>query len=365
MTQFDGPKLTVYLDRIVENYNRLRAQFSGDECAAVVKANAYGLGAEEVSLALAKAGCNSFFVATLEEGIALRKILPDRRIAVFHGVGAGEELAFINHQLIPALNSPKQIERWAQVAGDHSNAPSILHVDTAMARLGLTEHEWNALAQTPELIEKCQMSAIMSHLACASEPQHPSNAMQLELFNKARTCFPELPASFANSAGIYLDNAYHFQLARPGCSLYGITPNADLPNPLLNVVELSAPVIQIRTLDRTQAIGYGATQELREGACLATVAIGYADGIFRSLSGKLHGYIGEYKVPLAGRVTMDMLCFDVSAVPQGALENANRITLINDIQTVDDIADMVGTIGYEVFCRLGRRIQRHYVGDAA
>lgn len=363
MTIFDGPILEIDLSRIVANYRTLQSHFSGAECAAVVKANAYGLGAEAVSTALADAGCQSFFVATLEEGIALRSMLPDRRIAVFHGVGHGEAMAFLHHHLIPVLNSPQQIERWREVARANPNASSILHVDSAMARLGLTSSEWTALAAQPDVIRECQISLLMSHLACASEPKHPQNAQQLERFESARAAFPTLPCSLANSAGIFLGAPYHYQLARPGCSLYGITPDSSRPNPVQNVVRLSAPILQIRTLDSAQSIGYGATVERPAGSRIATVAIGYADGIFRCLSNQLSGYVGDIQVPLVGRVTMDMLSFDVSAVPEGQM--SDRIVLIDDRQDVDAIASLANTIGYEVFTRLGRRVRREYVEMAA
>lgn len=358
---FDGPTLTINLSALIANYRLLAGHFSGEECGAVVKANAYGVGADEVSEALAKAGCNTFFVATLEEGIALRRLLPERRIAVFHGVGQGEALAFVNHKLIPVLNSPQQIERWRDVARDHVNAVSILHVDTAMARLGLTQSEWKKLASEPQTIADCRISLLMSHLACASEPEHTVNQQQRLLFEEAKAAFPELPTSFANSSGIFLGKEWHGNLGRPGCSLYGITPNASQPNPMHQVAELSAPIIQLRTLDKDQDIGYGATESRPRGAKLATIAIGYADGIFRTLTGRLHGFIGDYKIPLVGRVTMDMLVFDVSAVPEGLLNDTGRITIIGKHQPVDTIADLADTIGYEVFCRLGRRVKRVYV----
>ncbi|MCI5050120.1 MAG: alanine racemase [Rickettsiales bacterium] len=360
MQTFDGPQLKVYLDKVIANYQILSKQFSGQECGAVIKANSYGLGMEQVSDALATAECNTFFVATLEEGIQLRQYRPNRRIVVFHGVGPGEALAFVNHKLIPVLNSPEQIERWVEVSKEHPDARSVLHVDTAMGRLGLSQAEWEAL--DADIIEKAQVSLLMSHLACAGDPEHPSNAMQLELFEKARAIFSGIPCSFANSSGVFLDKPWHFDLARPGCSLYGITPHESKPNPMHNVVELSCPILQIRTLDRDQNVGYGATKHCKKGTRVATVAGGYADGIPRLLSNQLHGYLGEVRVPLVGRVTMDMLCFDVSAVPEGQLNEAERIVLIDERQTVDDIARMTDTIGYEVLCRLGRRIRRVYEG---
>lgn len=361
---FDGPVLRIDLARIVGNYRTIQAAYSGAECAAVVKANAYGLGAEPVAQALAAAGCLTFFVATLDEGIALRESLPDRRIVVLHGVGHGEAMAFAHHRLIPVLNSPQQIERWRDVARSQADLPSVLHVDTAMARMGLTESEWRRLAADPDLLRDCQISLLMSHLACASDPAHPLNAEQLIRFEAARAAFPDLPCSLAQSGGIFLGPRWHYQLARPGCSLYGITPNAALPNPVRNVVELSAPILQIRTLDSAQSIGYGATVERPTGTRIATVAIGYADGIFRSLSNNLSGFVGDVQVPLVGRVTMDMLTFDISAVPEAALAQHHRITLIDERQDVDAVADKAGTIGYEIFTRLGRRVRRDYVEAA-
>jgi len=365
MQSFDGPRLHISLDKLVENYCLLASRFSGAECAAVVKANAYGLGVEAVAPALAQAGCQTFFVATLEEGIQLRQQLPDRRIAVFHGVGEGESLAYVNHQLIPVLNSPQHIARWQEVAREHRDARSILHVDTGMTRLGLTQTEWQALAAEPSRVVDCQISMIMSHLACASEPEHPANDQQAERFNEARALFPDLPGSLANSSGIFLGAKWHADLARPGCSLYGISPNTALSNPMKNVVELSAPIIQLRTLDRDQSIGYGWTCERKKGDKLATVALGYADGIFRHLSNRLQAYVGPYKVPLVGRVSMDMMIFDVSDVPDGQLQQAGRVVVMDDRQTVDDLAQLAETIGYEIFTRLGRRIRRTYSGASA
>lgn len=360
MQSFDGPHLRVNLAGIAENYRLLRRQFSGAECAAVVKANAYGLGADDVALALADAGCQTFFVATLEEGIALRRSMPDYRIAVFHGVGKGEALAFVNHRLIPVINSPQQLERWLPIARAHADAPCILHLDTGMARMGFTQSEWDRLLQAPQQVEQAQACLLMSHLACAPEASHEANERQRQQFDAARRQVPELPASLCNSGGVFLDRRWHYDLARPGCSLYGIAPQSEGSNPMVQVVQLSAPIMQIRTLDTTQPVSYGAEQILPKGARLATVALGYADGMLRALAGKLCGFVGPHKVPLAGRVTMDMLTFDVSAVPESLLEVEDRIVIIDERQPVDDIARMANTIGYEIFTRLGPRLRRFY-----
>ena len=418
---FLKPTLTVSLSAIVANWQSLRAQFTGDECAAVVKADAYGLGAIAVSVALEKAGCHSFFVATLDEAIALREALPDVRILVFHGVQAGEEFAFAAHRLIPVLNSTAQIERWKPVAAEHVHAVSALHIDTAMARMGLETDEFAALMlREPAVLDACRVGLILSHFACSPEAAHPLNAAQLSRFHAARALAPNIPASLCNSGGIYLAPEYHFNLARPGCSLYGIAPqtvtshpspvtsegapravhplplrervgvrgregdataltNAPpsnlppqggkassvarmLPNPMQHVATWQAPILATRTLERKQTVGYGATQTLPKGTRIATVASGYADGYLRHASGHAVAYVAAHKVPLVGRVTMDMLCFDVSHVPEALTHDGAPITLLGDADgiRVDDVANAAETIGYEVLTRIGPRVKRIY-----
>ncbi len=360
---FTTPTLTVSLPAVVANWQTLRARFTGDECAAVVKADAYGLGAVEVTRALANAGCHTFFVATLEEAIELRAALPDVRILVFHGVLAGEEFAFAAHRLIPVLNSVQQIERWKPVAAEHVHAVSALHIDTAMGRLGLQVGELAALMKKdPHMLEACRVGLLLSHFACAPEADHPLNTQQLALFQQALALAPTIPASLCNSGGIYLPKEFHFHLARPGCSLYGIAPQSNGANPMQHVATWNAPILMTRTLERDQTIGYGATVSAAKGTRIATIASGYADGYLRHLTGKAIGYIGEHPVPLIGRVTMDMLCFDVSSVPESLAHEGASITLLGDKDgiRVDDVAEKAGTIGYEILTRIGTRVKRAY-----
>lgn len=359
MTAFDGPTLTIDLARLTANYRLLQQHFSGGQCAAVVKANAYGLGAVPIAEALSEAGCNTFFVATIEEGIALRGALPEAAIAVFHGVGEGEAHAFVRHRLIPVLNSPQQLARWQEVASQGESRPSFLHIDTGMARLGLTHNEFAALDDA--VMNRCQITLLMSHLACSSDASHPLNEQQLDRFILASERFPEMPTSLCNSGGIFLGEAYHDDLARPGCALYGINPGEAAHSPVQPVVRLCAPIVQLRTLDAEQTVGYGATQTLPKGARLATVAMGYADGIHRCLSHQLYGYISGVKVPLVGRVTMDLLTFDVSTLNDEQMNHAACIELLNDQQTVNDLAKAAGTIGYEILTSLGTRVKRVYI----
>lgn len=363
---FATPTLSVSLPAIVANWKLLRSSFTGDECGAVVKADAYGLGADPVSHALEKAGCHTFFVATLEEGMALRTALPDVRILVFHGVQRGEEFAFTAHRLIPVLNSPAQINRWKPVAAEQVNAVSAIHIDTAMGRLGLQPEEFSALLQkNNKILMECRVGLIISHLACAPESDHPLNAQQLKLFQQALTLTPGIPASLCNSGGIFLPHEFHLQLARPGCSLYGIAPQSKAggrKTEIRQVARWDAPILMTRTLEREQTIGYGASARAARGARIATVASGYADGYLRHLSNKSVGYIGEHCVQLIGRVTMDMLCFDVSHVPEALTQEGAAITLLGDRDgiRVDELAAAAGTIGYEVLTRIGARVRRVY-----
>ena len=358
-----SPTLTVDLAAITANWQSLRARFTGRETAAVVKANAYGLGMEPVAQALEKAGCHTFFVATLPEALALRKALPDVRILVFHGVARGEEFAFANHRIIPVLNSREQLARWQPIAAQHVHAVSALHVDTGMARLGLQPEDFLSLMHdTPAIIEQCRVGLLLSHLACASELAHPHNAAQHTLFATLRARVPGIPASVSNSAGIFHDPLHHYDLARPGCSLYGIAPLDHETNPMRHVAEWHAPLLQIRTLEKKQAVGYGATVLAKKGARIATIESGYADGYHRMLSNHSCAYLGDIKVPLIGRVTMDMVCFDVSDVPPEALESATHLTLLGDRDgiRVDDLAQRAQTIGYEILTSIGNRVKRMY-----
>lgn len=357
------PTLTVDLGAIVRNWQSLRDHFQGPECAAVVKANAYGLGVAPVATALADAGCDTFFVATAEEGLALRAVLPDRRILVLHGVQEGEEFSFAAHRLIPVLNSQEQIARWKPIALEHPHAVSALHIDTAMGRLGLQLDEFlSLLKQQPDILNQCRVGLLMSHLACAPEAEHPLNRQQRDALITAIAAAPGIPVSLCNSGGIFLGADYHFHLARPGCSLYGIAPQSHSTNPMQQVATWRAPVLQLRTLEHAQSVGYGATANAPKGARIATVASGYADGYLRHLSNKASGYIAGIQVPLIGRVTMDMLCFDVSHVPEAVLHAADHITLLGDQDgiRVDDVANAADTIGYEVLTRIGQRVKREY-----
>ena len=351
------PTLEVDLGAVAANYRLLKARHAQHKVAAVVKANAYGLGMKAVSAALWQEGCRVFFVATLSEGVALRSMLPEARIGVFNGLLKGEEALFLRKRLAPVLNDVSQVERWVKKAP--ADAPVMLHVDTGMTRLGLSQSElMQVVRRFPAFV--ASLAYVISHLACANEPGDAKNAEQLLRFQEARALLPGVKASFVNSSGHFLPEAFHFDLGRPGCALYGITP-VEGKNPMRQVAVLRAPVLSIRCLDRNETVGYGATAQLPKGSKLALVALGYADGWPRLLSNTGYAYMAGHKVAVMGRVSMDMTALDVSDLPDAALENIMQAEFINTQQTVDDVARAGGTIGYEIFTGLGARVARRYI----
>jgi alanine racemase len=352
----------VNLSAIVQNWQLLRQTHSKQHCAAVVKANAYGLGVEPVSAALADAGCTHFFVATLAEAVELRRLLTSQFIYVFSGVQKGEEHYFLEYNLLPVINDWSQFERWEKAVENIDAAPAALHVDTGMNRLGFTLDDIEKLALEPERVAKAQIKLLMSHLACASDPAHPLNQQQVDRFLHARKCLPMLPASLANSAGIFLGKEYHHEMGRPGCALYGINPSDERPNPMQGVVTLTAPILQIRMVTAEfEPVGYSATVEVPRGTRIATVGIGYADGLHRILSGsQFGGYIGGHFAPLLGRVSMDLVMLDITRIPADVCYPTARVEFIGAHQLVDKVASAAQTIGYEVLTSLSPRVARVY-----
>ncbi len=364
-----GALLTVDLAALVENWRLLKRQVPDPACnvGAVVKADAYGLGAEPVAKALKEAGCTTFFVAHLDEGVTVRAAVGDGpRVVVMHGPNKGTERDFAAYRLVPVLNSPAQIDRWRTFAATNDVLmESLVHVDTGMSRLGLTAREFEELMLDPDGFVGLHPLALMSHLSCAEETKNPMNGEQLLKFTSAlatfRGKFPDAKGSFTNSSGIFLGAPYHFQFARPGVALYGANPLEAKPNPMIPVVRLRGKILQVRRVDAAAPVGYGATYTAQDGAKLATVSIGYADGLLRSFSNRGHGYIDDIKVPVAGRVSMDLTIFDVSAVPDSGLGPDATIEIIGTHRTVDDVAAEAGTISYEVLTSLGARYSRSYV----
>lgn len=359
-----GAILTVDLGAVVANYRRLATVAPGSEVAGVVKANAYGLGLGPVVHALAGAGCKTFFVADAGEGAALRALLPDAVIYVTNGLTPGASALFSAHRLRPCLGSLVEIEEWRREARTAGHAlPAALHFDTGLNRLGMTTGETAAILADHALVAGVDVALVMSHLACSDEPEHALNARQLARFRAIRAAFPRTPASFANTAGIFLGPDYHFDLVRPGYGLYGGAPVEGKPNPFQPTVRAEARVLVVRGIAAGEAAGYGASWEATGPRRLAVLSAGYADGYFRALASTEGGgrvYLAGHYAPVAGRVSMDLLIVDVTGLPQGAVHRGDLAELVGPHVTLEEVARRAGTIGYEVLTSLGARYKRHY-----
>ena len=360
---YAGATLTVDLGAIRANYRLLRSRLGATACAAVVKADAYGLGAAAVAPALAAEGCRTFFVAHLDEALALRPLLPEAEIFVLNGLAAGAEPECAPHQVTPVLNSLAQVDAWAALGRRLGRAvPAALQVDSGMSRLGLGEAELDKLAASPEQLDGIQLRLVMSHLACAERQDHPMNREQLRRFGAARARLPKAPASLANSSGIFLGPDFHFDLARPGAALYGLAPVAGAASPMRPVVRLKGRIVQVREVAAGAAVGYGASWRTTGPRRIATVAVGYADGYLRSLGNRGTAFAGDAPVPLVGIVSMDTATFDVTDAPQAV--EGGFLELIGPKNPVDALAAEAGTIGYEILTAIGDRYARTYA-DAA
>ncbi|MEO9336366.1 alanine racemase [Mesorhizobium sp. SB112] len=358
-----GAVLTADLGAIRANYRTLKTRLGGKSCAAVVKADGYGLGTGEVARALLAEGCDTFFVAHVNEGFALRDALGQQPVIyILNGVSPGAEAACVDANLRAVLNSRAQLDAWrteAQRRG--ASLAAAIQVDSGMSRLGMSPDEVEAIALDPSLLQGIDVSLVMSHLACADEPDHPANEAQRTAFELLRKLLPNAPASLANSSGIFLGPDFHFDLARPGAALYGINPTPGKPNPMRAVVKLEAKVIQTRVVEADIGVGYGHTFRSRAPLRLATISLGYADGWRRNAV--MSAWFNDIELPFAGRVSMDSIILDISGLPENALKPGDLVELIGPHQSVDDVAAAAGTIGYEILTSLAHRFHRIYAGS--
>jgi alanine racemase len=358
-----GAVLTIDLGAIRENYRILKRALGGVPAAGVVKADGYGLGAAEVAAALIAEGCETFFVAQLGEALALRAALGSAAaIQVLNGIPPGAEDECVAAGAIPVLNSIEQIAAWRAAANRAGRKlDATLQLDSGMSRLGLPPADVATLSTTRGAFDDIAVGLVMSHLACADEPAHPANEAQLAVFEALRKKLPQAPASLANSSGIFLGQKYHFDLARPGAALYGVNPVPGKPNPMRQVVGLSAKIVQTRELPAYAGVGYGHAYHTVAPMRTATISFGYADGWPRRASAS--AWRNGVELPFIGRVSMDSIILDISALPAGSLKAGDMVELIGPHRTVDDVADLAGTIGYEILTSLGKRFHRITVDE--
>jgi alanine racemase len=368
---FEAAWLTVRLGAIAANYRIFRGLAAPAAVAGVVKADAYGMGAAMVAPRLAEAGCDTFFVARLAEGVALRPILPKARIFVLDGAPPDAVPALIANRLTPVLNSLAEIAAWSAAAtAARRTLEAAIHIDTGMNRLGLSWPELSDLAAGwRKRLAGLELVLLMSHLAAADDARAKQNGEQLSRFRTALAMLPPAPASLASSGGILLGRDYMFDLVRPGIGLYGGHPQPGHgENPMQAVAILSGRVLQLRRIDKGEAVGYGAIFRAKRPSMLATVALGYADGVRRALSndGKTKAAMAAFagsRVPICGRVSMDLISVDVSAIPAGRIKVGDDVEFLGDTVPLDAVADAAGTNAYEILTGLARRLPRHYTSS--
>ncbi len=360
--------LTVDLDALVTNWRKLEKTAVPAECSAVIKANAYGCGTEPVAQALAKAGCKTFFVATLDEAAAVRAVVPSIALYVLDGFIQNTGDAYAKIDARPVIGDLNELAEWDVFCRRTGWAGGVaIHIDTGMQRLGLT------VAEAQGLIPRINagdhgISLVMSHLACAESLNHPMNARQLAAFRQIASAFSGVPASLSNSSGIFLGSPFQFDMVRPGAALYGVNPTPEADNPMLPVVDLKARIVQIRDVERGESVGYGGNWTARRPTRLAIVSAGYADGYFRAGSSNdgtrgAEVMVAGKRCPVAGRISMDLLAVDVTDLEKNAVRRGHMVTLIGEGITVDELAHHFGTIGYEVLTSLGPRYARVYNGE--
>jgi len=359
--------LTIDLYAITLNWQYLKTlQLEGANCGAVVKANGYGLGAKEVAQSLVDVGCQHFFVTNLEEALEIHPLLPSAvQIYVLSGCRAGEEAVFCNKNIIPVLISLPMFQRWLESCRKSKVQPRCgVKINTGMNRLGLDLNEFDELLTQPELLERAGVSLLLSHLACADEPANPLNEIQLARFqervDKVSQYLPGCIFSLANSAGFFLSEKYHYQVARPGIALYGGNIQAETPA-LMPVAYLHLEVLQVRNLKSGESVGYGATRRFDSDRQLIVVPAGYADGMPWVLGNNYEAWCNGHRIPSVGRVSMDSMVFDISHLPEcDKPKVGDLVELIGEHITVDEIANKAGTIGYEILTTLGSRFPRTY-----
>ncbi|WP_417496577.1 alanine racemase [Maricaulis sp.] len=352
-----APRLVIDLAAIQRNFAALQRLAPTARTGAVVKANAYGLGASRVIPALADAGCRTFYVAHTAEGREAREALAGREaeIFVFNGFWPAELESLRAARLFPVINDLHQLQQLRDLAPD---LPCAIHFDTGMNRLGLGPNAAQTLLDSPDWLTGLDVRQIMSHLACSHEPAHPLNGRQLERFAAVRARLPGIPASFANSGGAMLASRYHFDILRPGLALYGGHPAPGQANPFEPSVRIEAPVLQVRRIAAGDCAGYGAIFTATHDMQVATVATGYADGLVRACGDGGYGRIGGVKVPIIGRISMDLTTVDLSQV-SGPVEPGDWVSFLGE--DVEPMAQAARTITYEFLVRLGQRFQRTYL----
>ena len=363
-------RLVVDLGAVRDNFRVLAGRGSGAECAGVVKADAYGLGLEPVARTLSRAGARTFFTAFAAEAVGLRALLPDARIFVLSPSLESDAAALLREKLVPCLYDRGGVAAWSALgAARGAPVPVAIHVETGMNRLGMSEREARALSRESRPGGWLDLRLVMSHLASSDDPESPTNRIQLERFRALRSLFPQVPASLAGSAGVLLGPEYHFDLLRPGISLFGHDPHYRVTAPRVRpAATFEARLAQVKQLREGETIGYGESftcpHDLRAGVVLA----GYADGLPRRMSSTegaapLRLALGRHRVPVIGRVSMDMTVVDLSEVPERDALPGSMVEIFGSRVSIESVAERAGIIPNEILTGIGGRVPRVYVDE--
>lgn len=354
-------QLEINLDIIRENY-RFLTQSTKALVSGVVKANAYGLGATQVAKSLITVGCNKFFVATLAEAIALRETVGTSNIYVLNGLLENTAHLFDEFKLIPVLNDLGQVEIFQEYGfKNNKKLETTLHLDTGLNRYAINDKDAKFIGENLIDYPNLDIKLIMSHLAASEEQDNSFNSYQLNCFKHLKSYYPSnIYASLSNSAAIFLDKDYHFDIVRSGAALYGLKLN-DKMNNLKSAIKLTAKILQVKKLQTGEIVGYNGTHKITQESLVATIGLGYADGISRNMSNRGFVFINNIKAPMIGRISMDLINIDVTNLPQDLVFVGQNVEIIGTNQSPDDIANITGTIGYEVLTSLGLRYERKYI----
>ncbi|MFD1694517.1 alanine racemase [Roseibium aestuarii] len=362
-----GGVLTIDTDAIAANWLQLKSLLaSGTSCAATIKADAYGTGAARTARRLAEAGCETFCVALPAEGIEVRNAVPTARIFILNGLFPGTAELLSANRLIPVLGSMEEIADWAaHCRAAATRHPAAIHVDTGMNRLGLRPDAFAAVMSDAAATRDFEIVLLMTHLACGSEPEHPMNAHQLARFREATAPYAHIPRSMANSAGVLMGRDFHFDMARPGISLYGGKALDTVANTMQPVVKIEGRVMTLRDVPAGETVGYAAARTTTRPTRIAMVSAGYADGMHRRAGSTDaepggYGFAAGQRVPLFGRISMDMMAFDVTDLPEGTLDRGSLVEILGPNVAASDLASYAQTIDYEYLTGLGKRYARHY-----
>lgn len=346
---------------IVQNYRTLRSMLSHGECTAVLKADAYGFGAKEVASLLRREGCQTFFVAHIEEGLLLRSLIKDAAIYILSGLLPDATSLFVEYSLIPVLNDFSMVKTWTREAEKKGKKlPCALHFDTGMRRSGFDHVGLTKLLNSLGLLGPLDVRLIMSHLVSSHDKSDLLNQSQKVLFDNIRSYFPRIKASLADTGGIFLGPDYHYDVTRPGKGLFGLyAPPKEAP-PLKSCLKVLGRILQVRSALKGETVGYGATHTLTRKSKLATIGIGFADGYDRRFSNNGYMEIGGFRAPVVGRISMDYTVIDVTDIPESLCYSGGWAELVNETLTLDILAHSIGTISRELSTGFGKRLIRIY-----